>query len=55
MQHAEPEDYAEVQEGLDPNQVHEVNYCVPPCIWSAVKHLAMLQSVSHGAVINILK
>ena len=35
MQHADPEDYAEVQEGLDPNQVHEVSCSLQlylPCI-----------------------
>ena len=32
MQHALPEDYAEVQEGLNPNQVNEVSYTSQSCV-----------------------
>lgn len=32
MQHAEPEDYAEVQEGLEPTQVDEVSCSLPTCL-----------------------
>lgn len=32
MQHAEPEDYAEVQEGLEPTQVDEVSCSLPACV-----------------------
>ncbi|KAL3149235.1 Transcription factor TFIIIB component B, variant 2 [Trebouxia sp. C0010 RCD-2024] len=31
-QHAEPEDYAEVQEGLEPTQVDEVSCSLPACV-----------------------